>query len=592
MPTDRDEPPGGCAGPSEGDGYADALVHNLVAVYDSCRGRAAEKPWPRESRAVAWARVSTEEQADKGLSIPEQLREIRAYASQRGIQIVQEFHEAASAFQHDGRRVQFHRMLAAVNSDPTVGLILVHDYSRFSRDSLKARLLIRDLREAGVRVVSLNDPPLDRETPAGVLLEAITFAKNEAYSREISFHTRKGQRANLQTRDRQTGWCYKNGGWPPWGYRPVTVQRRMKGGRPIPKRLWALDDRVESGKPVHGWVRHCLVELAGNGATPRELCEFCRSRGLKPPRKTWDTTVWMWRLLPRSLLLYSGFAVWGARRSQRHLGWPPTDWGIVEDAHPAIITPEEAVAISGVRSRLNRGHTGPVLDCRWLLAGGIMKCARCGQSLIVHEQYYVCRSRQGRSPGTPCADSPRYRAADVDRAVVDGIWNVLDALSDRDLRKDINLELRSTWDEIGLPGAEVQGKPEAASRLGPFADGALLGQSQQQDWRTHSAAAAGIPDSARHRALPPRIRAREVDHCRRATAGSLSRGSPREKKLSVRRWLDRALLDPSENRLNVIYRLPDCLCSAHGVSGWCEEHSPTLAGILRCSKEIPPARQQ
>src|SRR3712207_7513812 len=41
-------------------------------------------------RAVLYARVSTEEQAKTGYSIPEQLRELRAYAAREGYRVVEE----------------------------------------------------------------------------------------------------------------------------------------------------------------------------------------------------------------------------------------------------------------------------------------------------------------------------------------------------------------------------------------------------------------------------------------------------------------------------------------------------------------------
>ena len=62
---------------------------------------------------------------------------------------------------------------------------------------------MRELRQTGIQVVSLNDPEVDPETVAGVYMEAITFAQDEAYSREVAFHTRKGCRANIQTRARK-----------------------------------------------------------------------------------------------------------------------------------------------------------------------------------------------------------------------------------------------------------------------------------------------------------------------------------------------------------------------------------------------------
>ena len=62
---------------------------------------------PKVLKAFAWARVSTDMQEEKGLSMPEQLREIRLYAEKNGIEIVQEFSEATSAFKKKSRRVQF-----------------------------------------------------------------------------------------------------------------------------------------------------------------------------------------------------------------------------------------------------------------------------------------------------------------------------------------------------------------------------------------------------------------------------------------------------------------------------------------------------
>ena len=50
-------------------------------------------------------------QEERGCSIPEQQRQIREYAEKHGIEIVEEYHEAASAFTREERRVEFHRML-------------------------------------------------------------------------------------------------------------------------------------------------------------------------------------------------------------------------------------------------------------------------------------------------------------------------------------------------------------------------------------------------------------------------------------------------------------------------------------------------
>jgi hypothetical protein len=51
---------------------------------------------PTKVKAFAWARVSTDLQKEHGLSLPEQLRQIRAYVAENGYQIVAEYSEAAS----------------------------------------------------------------------------------------------------------------------------------------------------------------------------------------------------------------------------------------------------------------------------------------------------------------------------------------------------------------------------------------------------------------------------------------------------------------------------------------------------------------
>ena len=518
------------------------LIAKLVGVPTESPARSAA---PADG-AIAWARVSTDRQEEKGLSMPEQLREIRGYAEREGIEIVHEFQEAASAFQDEGKRVEFHRMLATAKADPRVSLILVHDFSRFSRDSLRAKALVTELRAAGVRLFSLNDPMVDTDTAMGVYMEAITFAKNEAYSREIGFHTRKGCRANVQTRDPETGWCYKNGGELPWGYRAISVERGKRKNRPIIKRLWELDDTVISGRPVHEWVRHCLIEMAAKGATLHELTTFCKQHQL--PRRRggpWTSHVWHQLLGPVALIEYCGFGVWGARRTGQTRLRSLSEWVVAPDAHPAIITQADAHMIGTVMQSYRKRNLYAACfadrSALYLLSGGVLKCGVCGRSMIGYDtRFYVCPGRLHGLRENPCRMPLLVLREPLDEQVVSGLHHVCRVLGDSSGPLAlVNRELDASW---------------LASREADQAQAA----SQQ----------------------PPRLHRGAIGDYRRYTESALLDGSPGQRKRVAWMWLESALFDPDSRQAQVLYRLPEQVTIPIGLGRWCVSHSSTLARLL------------
>lgn len=395
------------------------------------RSEALASTQPR--KALAWGRVSTEGQEERGLSIPEQLREIAQYAEHHNIEIVETFQEAASAFRHQERRHEFHRMIEVAKSRPDVTTILVHDLSRFSRDSVGGRQLYRELKERGLEIISLNDPEIDAETVSGVYLEAITFAKNEAYSREVAFHTRKGCRANVQTRDPDTGWCYKNGGQPLWGYRLERLERGSKYGRPLLKSIWVPDDTVVAGRPIHEWAKHCLVNLAGNGASLDELRDFCNDNAIPARRgQYWSISTWNSLLEPNVLLKYAGYGVWNVHMKNGGKR-PPSEWISVEKAHEPLLTEDEARAVIEARERkrhqaFDKGF-GRSRESRYILSGGLFKCARCGKNMIGFRRdeelhYYVCGSQPYRK-GLGCGPGVYVPQQQAEAEVLAGLRGLL-----------------------------------------------------------------------------------------------------------------------------------------------------------------------
>ncbi len=521
-------------------------------------------------KAIAWARVSTDMQEERGLSMPEQLREIREYADKHGIEIAGEFSEAASAFQKEHRRVEFRRMLEAARADREVSMILVHDFSRFSRDSVLGKQLVRQLRAQGIKVCSLNDPDIDPDTSSGVYMEAFTFAKNEAYSRDIAMHTRKGCRANVQTRDAETGWCYKNGGQPLFGYKSVQLVRgEEKRGRPILKSIWMPDDTVVNGRPVHEWTRECLLMAAG-GASLDELSDFCNSKGIPGRRQRyWGISTWNSLLEPHCLLKFCGHEVWNVHRKNGSIR-PASEWVIVENAHPAIISEEEAQAIAAVRRRTgskrfdtgySRSRTSP-----YLLSGGLFKCERCGSNMAGLRTgkgtYYVCGSQPYRK-GTGCGPGVYVPKELVENAVVTGLRELMGICADpKGMTRQINGELRHIFEEsTGYDPRAAQRVKEVEKKIANIWKAIEDGLTDAATANARLTALQGEREKLLGATVacdgPPQIDLETALAYRRQTEKVLAQGSPTERKQVLRTWVADMELAPERLEVAWTYQIPE-----------------------------------
>jgi site-specific DNA recombinase len=548
---------------------ANSLLEELTSVNANIAATFPAQP----AKAFAWARVSTSMQEERGLSIPEQLREIREYAHTRKIEIVAEFKEAESAFQQRAKRPEFERMLARAKAEH-VSMILVHDFSRFSRDSLGAKTLVRRLRGLGIKVVSLNDPEADPETVAGVYLEAITFAKNEAYSREVAFHTRKGCRANIKTRDPETGWCYKNGGQPPWGYRSLRLERGQdKRGRPIIKSIWVLDETIVGGRPAQDWARYCLVELAAAGASLAELRDFCNRKGIPARRKRyWGLSTWNAILQPSSILQFCGYGLWNVRTKEGRER-PASEWVIVPNAHPALITEDEARAIIAARRHAQAAPSIPVnrgrsLTSEYLLSGGLFRCQRCDSNMIGFRtsrgEYYVCGSQPYRR-GMGCGPGVYVPRRAVESEVCRGLSELLSLCTDpQGFTRQVNAELRRLWRESGhsdnATAHDEMEKTEAkiANIRRAVEDGfadASWANARLRELLAKRDSLTRTLDSAE----APQLDAETVMAYRRQTEKVMASGQPADRKRLMRAWVGEIKLDPVSLEVKISYRLPEAV---------------------------------
>lgn len=173
--------------------------------------------------AVAlYARVSTVKQAEKDLSIPDQLRQMREWCKRNGYSVGAEYIEAGASATDD-RRPEFQKMvLEATQKPPPFEAVIVHSLSRFFRDFIEFALYERRLNKAGVKVISITQQTSD--DPAGEMARRIFSMFDEYQSKENGKHTLRAMKENARQ-------GFFNGSRPPFGYKVQAVDLPAARGK-------------------------------------------------------------------------------------------------------------------------------------------------------------------------------------------------------------------------------------------------------------------------------------------------------------------------------------------------------------------------
>ena len=166
-------------------------------------------------RIAVYARVSTVKQAEKDLSIPDQLRQMRDWCKANDYTIIMEYVEPGASATDDKRPVFLQMIADAMLKPSPFDAIVVHSLSRFFRNSLEFGLYERDLRKVDVKLISITQQTSD--DPSGEFTRKLLSFFDEYQSKENSKHTLRAMKENTRQ-------GYFNGSHPPFGYKTVEVE--------------------------------------------------------------------------------------------------------------------------------------------------------------------------------------------------------------------------------------------------------------------------------------------------------------------------------------------------------------------------------
>ncbi|MDP2874141.1 MAG: recombinase family protein [bacterium] len=158
---------------------------------------------------LAYFRVSTEEQSEKGQSIETQRKLCRKWASDNGYQIVGEYADEGRSGTNLNRPA-LQELLARCQQEGTVQAVLVQDTDRLARNTYDHLTVKAILKKAGARLISISQPMLD-DSPEGSFIDVVMAGANALQSQITGRKTSK-----VLEQKAQAGYWP---GWSPLGYK-------------------------------------------------------------------------------------------------------------------------------------------------------------------------------------------------------------------------------------------------------------------------------------------------------------------------------------------------------------------------------------
>jgi site-specific DNA recombinase len=349
-----------------------------------------------------YLRVSTGRQAETDLSIPDQRRQIEAWARRLGYVIVEEFVEAGASATDD-KRPAFQAMIdRACDGTKSLDAVVVHSFSRFMRDSFALEFYLRKLAKHGVKLISITQDVAE-DDPAQAMMRKVIALFDEYQSKENAKHTLRAMKENA----RQGFW---NGSRPPFGYAAVEVERR---GARIKKKLRVDLVEAEEIKLIF------RLFLEGDGRSGpmgiRAIVTWLNSRGHRTRAGA------RWGVGPLHKLItnpvYAGRMRFNRHEAKTKRRKAEDDFVFAEV--PAIISPPVFARVQALLKERNPRVTPPRVVTGPILLTGLAVCTSCTGSMTLRtgtsrsgrvHRYYACstHARLGK-------DACRGRSIRMDR---------------------------------------------------------------------------------------------------------------------------------------------------------------------------------
>ena len=387
-------------------------------------------------RIALYARVSTVKQAEKDLSIPDQLRQMRDWCKANGYTVIMEYVEPGASATDDKRPV-FQQLIAEATLKPSpYDAVIVHSLSRFFRDALEFGLYERRLNKSGVKLISITQQTSD--DPSGEMARKIFSIFDEYQSKENSKHTLRAMKENTRQ-------GYFNGSRPPFGYKTVEVETvSIKGKK---KKRLAIDEHEAA--TVRKIFDLYLNGHLGQSMGAKQIAVYLNERGFTLRGTQWGRNR-VHEILSNPT--YQGEFIFNKRDAKNQKLKPESEWVrmavepiIKRLMFEAVQTHKAARAPSQVPPRITNSPT---------LLTGLLKCGCCGASMTLatgkggRYRYYKCNTRI--SKGNKLCDGRSIPMEKLDSLILNALADkVFDPNRVKTMLADMKRQIKAAQENQG-----------------------------------------------------------------------------------------------------------------------------------------------
>ncbi len=385
-----------------------------------------------------YVRVSTQMQADVGLSLESQIDTLRREAEKRGKPVYKVYSDTISGGTFN--RPAFQEMMRDTQiKPPPFDLVLTWSVSRFGRNTMESYIATEKLKERGVSIF-YHKEPFDTDDTLGKLIIEILRAVSE-FSRLEYVKDVERSKKHLAKKG------YSTGGPPPFGLRRVEIYdngcKRIK---------WEPD-------PETAPVAKNIFEMYADGMGFKKITAFLNEKGITTIRGLpWRSSSFS-RMLRNEI--YIGNIVYNKeeKRNGHYHGSlqtkDPEEW-VRHDGALEPIVPEDIfnrVQTRLVKSDKSKSHS---MRSQYLL-GGLIKCNVCGKHFhgytskkiysgkeFVYTRY-VCSSRGNYAQKR---DNINMHRDDFDKLIVNKLFDKI--LS----KANLKMKREKRIDEVNTMTAE------------------------------------------------------------------------------------------------------------------------------------------